>query len=128
MKLHHIGFVVSDIDKYISKFPPMRIVKRLEDSYQNAELVLLEDKGGMNIELIKPMNTNSFTMNFLTKFGEGFHHLCFESDSLTDIKTHISEKKLKKILGPVYAPLLNGEVIFAIDRTMQITEFLIRAK
>ena len=43
MKLHHVGFIVDDIDKNIHFFKHKKIVNRIIDKTQNAELICLDD-------------------------------------------------------------------------------------
>lgn len=126
MKLHHLGFVVSDTEVYArNMLLPAAAEAEVEDPVQRARLCLYRSHADVHIELIQPLDEQSFTWNFLQKSGEGFHHLCYEAN-LDEIMKYSVEKKLVKLLGPVPAVLFGGrDVLFYLDRNRMIVEFLI---
>jgi hypothetical protein len=123
--LHHIGYVVDDIEIFKDSFFDLRLHKTVEDKLQNAKIELLSVSNGSYIELIQPLGPDAFTWNFLKKYGQGLHHLCFEGYSLSTIEKFIFEKKMIKLRGPIYASLFNKEVIFAMTRSRSIIEFIL---
>jgi len=122
MKIHHLGYVVHDIDEYSKNLVDSHIIKRVNDEIQQAELALIKTENIL-IELIKPNKATSFTYNFLQK-GGGFHHLCFEVSSKDKAEKIIQEKRMIKVLDWVYAPLLESEVIFAYNKNKEVVEFV----
>ena len=78
MKLHHIGYVVKDIVQYEKSLIFEKKVKELFDPVQNSKMALYENYSDSFIELIQPLNEESFTYNFLQKNGSSYHHLCYE--------------------------------------------------
>ena len=122
LSIHHIGYVVKDINQYASNLVKSVIVKRLYDKTQEAELALIQIDN-LFIELIQPVKESSFTYNFLQK-GGGYHHLCYKVDSKNKAEEIISEKKMIKILDWVYAPLLKAEVVFAYSKNKEVVEFV----
>ena len=121
MKIHHIGYVVKNIEKYKKNLVIDKIVKEVYDEIQQAKLSLIKSEN-IFIELIEPQNENSFTYNFLQK-GGGYHHLCYETTK-EETEYFIKEKKMIKVLDWVYAPLLDGNVCFAYNRNKEIVEFV----
>ena len=121
MKIHHIGYVVKNIEKYKKNLVIDKIVKEVYDEIQQAKLSLIKSEN-IFIELIEPQNENSFTYNFLQK-GGGYHHLCYETTK-EEAEYLIKEKKMIKVLDWVYAPLLDGNVCFAYNRNKEIVEFV----
>jgi len=121
MKIHHIGYVVKNIEKYKKNLVIDKIVKEVYDEIQQAKLSLIKSEN-IFIELIEPQNENSFTYNFLQKSG-GYHHLCYETTK-KEAEYLIKEKKMIKVLDWVYAPLLDGNVCFAYNRNKEIVEFV----
>ena len=121
MKIHHIGYVVKNIEKYKKNLVIEKILKEVYDKSQNAKLVLIKSEN-IFIELIEPQNENAFTYNFLQK-GGGYHHLCYETTK-EEAEYLIKEKKMIKVLNWVYAPLLNGDVCFAYNRNKEVVEFV----
>lgn len=125
LKLHHVGYIVDDLQSYYNFFPGLQINKKVIDSIQNAEIVLCSSVGSsIYIELIKPLNEKSFTWSFLHK-GGGLHHICYDCLRLEQIEAVIFKYKMLKIKGPIYAKLFDKEVIFAITKSKDIVEFII---
>ena len=126
MKIHHIGFVVQNIEQYEKRFIHNGKINEVEDVIQNAKLALYNGFGDYFLELIEPLNENSFTWNFLKKTQNSFHHLCYEIDSFDSVIKFAKEHKLIHLLGPVKATLFNDKnVVFYFDRNRNIVEFLL---
>jgi methylmalonyl-CoA/ethylmalonyl-CoA epimerase len=125
MRLDHIGFVVADIERYRAHLPVQKILRSLVDPLQKAHLELI-DAGGAAIELIQPLDKEAFTWNFLQK-GGGWHHLCYEVASLEEAQEAIRQYYMILVRGPMPAPLLDGEVLFARNRNKEMVEFVWRA-
>ncbi len=121
MKIHHIGYVVKNIEKYKKNLVIDEVIKEVHDETQKANLALIKAQN-IFIELIEPTDKESFTYSVLQK-GGGYHHLCYES-SKTNAEEFIKNRKMIKILNWVYAPLLNGDVCFAYNRNKEIVEFV----
>jgi methylmalonyl-CoA/ethylmalonyl-CoA epimerase len=120
--IHHIGYVVKDIDQYASNLINGIIVKRLYDDIQEADLALIQFDNVL-IELIQPMKESSFTYGFLQK-GGGYHHLCYQVGSKDEAEEIIKEKKMIKVFGWVFAPLLQAMVVFAYSKNKEVVEFV----
>lgn len=126
MRLHHIGIVVNDIEKYETSMIFEEKVLQVTDPVQQSILALYKNFGSCYIELIQPINENSYTMNFLKKNGNRFHHLCFEVASKEIMLEIVGQKKLIYINGPFPAILFdNRHVYFYFSRNKEIVEFLI---
>ena len=121
MKVHHIGYVVKNIEKYKKNLIIDEVVNEVYDDIQKAKLVLLKSEN-VFIELIEPQSKEAFTYNFLQK-GGGYHHLCYETTK-DKAEQLIQDKKMIKVLDWVYAPLLNSEVVFAYNRNKEVVEFV----
>jgi methylmalonyl-CoA/ethylmalonyl-CoA epimerase len=120
--IHHVGYVVKDIDEYASNLVKSVIVKRLYDETQEAELALIQTEN-VFIELIQPIKEGSFTYNFLQK-GGGYHHLCYKVLSKSKAEEIIRKKRMIKVLDWVYAPLLQADVVFAYNKNKEVVEFV----
>ena len=121
MKIHHIGYIVKNIEEYKKNLIIDKIEKEIYDETQKANLALIKAQN-IFIELIEPNSKESFTYNFLQK-GGGYHHLCYET-SKEKAEELIRSKRMIKVLGWVYAPLLEGEVCFVYNRNREIVEFV----
>ena len=126
MKLHHIGYVVKDIEQYEKNLLFEKKVIELFDPVQNSKMALYSNFNESYIELIQPINEQSFTYNFLQKSGGGYHHLCYEIKSRDELMKVAADQKLISIKGPIPAILFgNREVWFYFSRNKQIVEFVI---
>lgn len=125
MKLHHIGYVVRSIESSAAGFPGLKLVNKVFDPVQRAELALYA-LDNVHLEFVQPSDPESFTWRFLEKTGGGYHHICYEVGSLDAIVAIIRDQRMVKILGPVPAVLFGGrQVVFAYSRNKEIVEFLV---
>lgn len=88
LRLHHVGYVVGDIEKaaagFVSSVGAHWDGKIVADPLQGARVSFLtirpEDP---QIELVEPDSPEAPTARFLREKGEGLHHLCYEVKDLT---------------------------------------------
>jgi methylmalonyl-CoA/ethylmalonyl-CoA epimerase len=126
MKLHHLGFVVQNIEQYEKRLIHNGKVKEIIDPIQKAKLSLYKGFGDYYIELIEPLSEDSFTWNFCTKTPNTYHHSCFEVDSIEQVSDLAQNMRLIHLRGPIPALLFdNWQVVFYYDRNKNIIEFLI---
>jgi hypothetical protein len=126
MKLHHIGYVVKDIAQYEKNLIFEKKIKELFDPVQNSNMALYQNFTDSLIELIQPLNAESFTYNFLQKNGSSYHHLCYEIASEAELKEVAGEQKLIMVKGPIPAILFDGRTVwFYYSRNKQIVEFVL---
>lgn len=123
--INHVGYVVHSIENFRKTLPPLDLIKAIEDPIQRAKIELLGLSGGSAIELIEPLDNESFTWNFLMKHGEGMHHVCYEGFSLSELETIFRERRMVKLRGPIPAPLFDRDVVFAMTKSKAIVEFII---
>ncbi len=96
-RLTHIGMVVRDMDKAVERFtalgigpfnlrvlPPEAVETYRGEPFYPAQRVVIQMTriGGVELELIQPVNGPSPHMEFLEAKGEGIHHLGFAVDDL----------------------------------------------
>lgn len=126
IKLHHIGYVVSDISKFKNNLILNQKISEIYDPIQKANLALFSTFSDTLIELIQPENSESFTWKNLQKHGNHYHHLCYEI-SKEYLNKIVIEKNLIHVSGPHKAILFqNKQVDFYFNRNKEIVEFLIQ--
>ncbi len=85
-RVHHVAVVVADIDAALGFWRdslglPVELVLPIEtDGVTIAFLPVGESK----VELVMPTTDTTGVARFLASKGEGFHHVCFEVDNLTE--------------------------------------------
>ncbi len=124
MRLHHVGYVVRDIQAYAVGIPGLVFARAVDDPLQHARLALY-DAGGAYVELIQPEGPDAFTWAHLERCGEGMHHICYEGPDEAGVERLIAERRMLKIRGPIHAPLFDRPVLFAMTRKKAIVEFLL---
>jgi methylmalonyl-CoA/ethylmalonyl-CoA epimerase len=126
LKVHHIGIVVRNIEKYLKSSPYDKSTDIVYDPIQQSNIVMLNTgQSGSSIELIEPMNKRSMTYSFLEKNGNSVHHICYLAKDMDEVDRYIRKYKFKKILGPVEARVFDGQsVVFAYSANQGLIEFV----
>ena len=113
MLMHHIGIVVSDMEKSISIYEKMGYIKQCDviDEYQMCRIVFLDLGAAPKIELIEALSEASSVYNFTS----GYHHICYEAEQEEDIVENFRKLRVGKIFTkPVSAVAIeNREIVFA---------------
>jgi methylmalonyl-CoA epimerase len=85
MRIHHIGFVSKDISKTVRAFQEILgaelASKPFLDKVQRVNEVNVKI-GDTLIQVFEPVAEPSPVNQFLTRRGEGLHHLCFEVENI----------------------------------------------
>jgi hypothetical protein len=123
--INHVGYVVRSIENFRQTLPPLDLIKAVDDPVQHARIELLGLSSGSAIELIEPQDKQSFTWNFLEKYGEGMHHVCYEGYSMAELEKIFRERRMIRLRGPIPAVLFERDVIFAMTKSKAIVEFII---
>jgi methylmalonyl-CoA/ethylmalonyl-CoA epimerase len=85
-RIHHVAFVVADLDPALRLWRddlglPVELVLPIEhDRVTIAFLAVGESK----VELVMPTDDTTGVARFLASKGEGFHHVCFEVENLSE--------------------------------------------
>jgi methylmalonyl-CoA/ethylmalonyl-CoA epimerase len=125
IRVHHVGYVVRDLDLYAASLPGLHLEKEVIDPVQNARIALFQVGDASRIELIQPLGETSFTWAHLDRSGEGLHHICYEGIAADAIDDYLRRHRLMRVRGPVHAILFDRDVIFAVTRQRAIVEFIL---
>lgn len=84
-KIHHIGIVVRSLDAAYAFYRdalslPVHKEAIIQDQGVRAALLTI---GESEIELLEPVAPGTGVARFLAQRGEGLHHLCFETDDVS---------------------------------------------
>jgi methylmalonyl-CoA/ethylmalonyl-CoA epimerase len=85
-RVHHVAVVVADLDGALGFWRdmlglPVELVLPIE--HDRVSIAFLP-VGESRIELVMPTDDTTGVARFLANKGEGFHHVCFEVDNLTE--------------------------------------------
>mgnify|MGYP006091063877 CR=1 FL=1 len=101
MKIDHIGFVTSDLNNSIKIFRDLlglkQITNKIKEPAHQVEIIFFDlgNRGYPALEVISPLSKNSKVSNFLSKKGDGLHHIAYEVE---DIDSKILELEKKNFL------------------------------
>jgi methylmalonyl-CoA/ethylmalonyl-CoA epimerase len=83
-KIEHIGIAVKDLEKSNQLFKALLGIApyKTEEVISESVTVSFFKTGDSKIELLQATDENSPIARFITKKGEGIHHLAFEVDDI----------------------------------------------
>lgn len=95
-KVDHIGIAVKDLDRSIPYYTDILGLPLLKIEEVESEKVRVAfiDAGNLKIELLSALDETSAIHSFLTKRGEGIHHIAF---GVTGIEERLAELKEKGV-------------------------------
>lgn len=108
MRLDHIGMAVKSIAearKFYEQGLGLKSEPEIEEvDGEKVRVLKLTVPPGIHIELIEPMTDDSAIGKYLTKRGEGQHHVCFGVDDI-----EAADKKMREQgYEPVYKQAKEG--------------------
>ncbi len=100
MRLDHIGIAVRDSSKAAEKLSKaLGVEPHIEEVVESEGVKVVGLKvGGVDIELLEPLSEDTPVGKFLSKRGEGIHHIALAVDSIEEAMRRLSEAGLV-ILG-----------------------------
>lgn len=98
-RIHHIDYVVRDLDRAIAQYRklfgvPLRDRERLESRGVDVARFRL---GETWVVLVQPIREDSPVQRFLDKHGEGFYHIAYEVDDLSGMVSNLKAQGVKLI-------------------------------
>lgn len=91
MKLHHVGYVVEDIDAAAAVYETLGFTAGERHEIPEQHIIAMTFRAGHGwMELIQPIDSQGPIAAFMAKRGEGVHHVAYEVD---DIQAKLAELK-----------------------------------
>ncbi len=98
-KIDHIGIAVKDIQSVLGFYAEALGLDNL--GYEVVEdqgvRVAFLPVGESRLELLEPLNDDSPLAKFISKRGEGIHHICLDVDSVSESLSEMKERGLQLI-------------------------------
>ena len=128
MRLHHLGFVVPNIDEHVARmesgFGFRLVAPSVVDPLQGVKVAFVETGTDVSIELLEPLDESSPIAQFLAK-GGGLNHLCFSVPDLEAAIVTYREQGSLLVSEPRPAIALQGRhVAFFYSREDKLIELL----
>lgn len=95
--LNHIGIAVKSIDETMKRFSPLFGAKEIgrKTFAEIGQTSALIQMGDFYIELMEPYGDKGVVPNFLSKHGEGLHHISLLTDDIDAEDEHLAENGVK---------------------------------
>jgi methylmalonyl-CoA/ethylmalonyl-CoA epimerase len=129
MKLHHVGIVVDQIERYRARYGDYFGLKPISgvvmDTTQQVNVQFLaQHKYATSVELIEPLEGDSPVRRALEK-GGGLNHLCFEVADIAEAVRQAESNGAKCVRAPVPAAAFDGRrIAFLFYRGIGLIEFV----
>ena len=127
LRIHHIGYAVSSIEKSIQKFEVLGYTAMgevVDDVSRKVRIVFLENSG-VHVELIEPTSNDSPVKSLIEKNGPGTYHICYETKGLEETANKLSKQGFKLITSISAAPAIDDRrVLFMYSRECGLIELL----
>ena len=128
MKIHHIGYLVEDMDAGIKEFEQLGYTKPQTGIQQDDDrgiLICFMHSGGVTVELITPVWEQSAVSGIYKKKGAGPYHICYLSADLSKDTQMLINLGFMVISPPAPASALqNKSVVFLFNKNSGIIELL----
>lgn len=115
MKLHHIGYVVENIDAAAQGFETLgyrMVAAPVNDDIQRCKICFIEREGEPLIELVEPFENNKSLQKMLTQRGNAPYHMCYEVKDVEVLFDELSEKDgWMPLFRPVEAAAFDNRLI-----------------
>jgi methylmalonyl-CoA/ethylmalonyl-CoA epimerase len=97
-RLHHVGIVVADLDAAVTTYQTLGFGQPdlFEIPEQGIRAAFFELATG-SIELIQPTDPDGAIGRFMTKRGEGFHHVAYQVDDVDSTLDALADQGIELI-------------------------------
>lgn len=134
MKVHHIGYLVKNMDKAIAAFHTLGYQEYsyvgenvVYDEYRKCDICFLKRDGedASAVELVAPKGPESPVFNLLKKYKNTPYHICYECDNLEEEMGRLETEGWMLFQEPLTAPAIAGRrVAFLISAAAGIIELV----
>ena len=129
-KIHHIGYLVKNINKSVEAFKILgyEIVADIYDMERKADLCVMK-RDYTQVELVQP-SSESDIYPLLKKYNNTIYHICYEVDDIDSAVEELKKSGFLLFRGRQKAPALSesSEVVFLMHSHMGIIELVQEAK
>ena len=110
MKIDHIGYAVSSIEKAKQTLEKLGYVfgPTIRDENRNVSLAFGK-AGGASVELVAPMSAGSPVDMYLSKIGPAPYHICYACDDLETEIARLKKQHFKVTVPPAPAVAFGGK-------------------
>ena len=115
MKLHHIGYVVENIEEAAQGFEALgykMVTAPVNDDIQRCRICFIERVQEPLIELVEPFENNKSLRKMLMQRGNAPYHMCYEVENVEELFDELSENEgWMPLFRPVEAAAFDNRLI-----------------
>jgi methylmalonyl-CoA/ethylmalonyl-CoA epimerase len=128
MKIHHIGYLVDDINDSAMEFIKLGFIKKgeiIEDTSRGIFILFL-DNNEYVVELIQTLNTDSPIYGLRKRYRNSPYHICFQTENLKKAIEELEMGGYTLFQPPQQAPAITGcpNVAFLMNQKIGIIELV----
>lgn len=127
MQIHHIGYLVKNIQKAQTQFEMLgyQSVGQVKyDEYRDIDILFME-KDGYTIELVCPKSKESVVSNLIKTYRNAPYHMCYETECFDEEIENLERNGFTRFDEPCPAPALNDRrVCFLLSPRIGMIELL----
>lgn len=127
MKIHHVGYLVKNINKAEAHFKLLgfqEIIPVKYDKYRDVDILFMEMDGYV-IELVSPRSEASVVANLIKTYKNAPYHICYETEAFDQKIRELVLGGFTRIDEPCPAPALNDRrVCFLVSSKAGMIEIL----
>lgn len=132
MELHHVGYLVRDMERAIVEFCALGYRKTSEivyDAFRDIQICFLAPETvpcrGVLVELVKPVSGGSVVASLAKKLGASPYHLCYRVDDLDEAAAQLRARGYVPMAEAAPAPALrDSPAAFYFHRQVGIVELI----
>ena len=119
MKIHHLGLAVRSVEEALAFYRDALglSLARTEVVPSEGVRVAFLPAGGLRIELLEPVGTESSVARFIEKRGEGIHHVCFAVRDVENAVAALRDRGVEIIEPAIRLGAGGGKVAFVHPRS-----------
>ncbi|WP_235828990.1 VOC family protein [Anaerosacchariphilus polymeriproducens] len=125
--IHHIGYLVKNIEDSIQVFEALGYVKETEIINDEARgiYICFLIKDGYRVELVSPINENSTVSGLIKKLGNTPYHICYEVEKIEEAIDSLKKQKYVLLQKPKEAVAIEGKrVAFLYEKNIGMIELV----
>lgn len=126
-KIHHVGYLVKNIQKAISKFQSLgyEIQGRCtHDTYRLIDICFLQ-KDSYYVELVSPFDSKSIVSNLMRQYKNSPYHICYSVENIEQACDELKKEGFVIMQQPAPAPAINDKrVVFLMSHVLGIIELV----
>lgn len=127
MKIHHVGYLVKNIEKAKTKFEKLGFEVEGDvvfDEYRGIDILFMSNDG-YRIELVSVKTEDSVVADTYKKLGNTPYHICYCSNNLEEDKIELRQEGFLPLGESAPAVAINGNnVCFMFNRQIGLIELV----